>query len=88
MRHLWRSAAQRPCPVRKQFNVHQVERKKLKPGDRIFGSETENVFSAEDDCQLDFYLNRTSTGDRSDQIGFVDDRRKGARLIKSLLVFK
>ena len=50
MCHLWRSAAQRPCPVRKRFNIDDAERPRLKPGSRIVGSAMRFLLATETDC--------------------------------------
>ena len=64
---LWILAAQRPCPVRKRFNIDHVERPRLKPGSRIVKSEMKFLLATETDCYSSLHWDAVSAGDRSDQ---------------------
>jgi len=83
MYHLWRLASQRPCPVRKRFNIDHAERPRLKPRSRIVGSEMTFLLATETDCHSSLHWDKVSAGDRSYQIGFLEVRRGGGWLKKS-----
>jgi len=55
MCHLWRLTAERPCPVRKRFNIDHAERPRFKPASRIVASEMRFLLATETDCHLSLH---------------------------------
>ena len=66
MCHLRRFTAQRPCSVRKRFNIDHVGRPRLKPGSQIVGSEMRFLLATETaaDCHSFLHWDAMSAGDR------------------------
>jgi len=59
--HLWRLAAQRPCPVRKRFNIDHAERPRLKRESRI-GSEVRFLLATQTGCHSSLHWDEVSAG--------------------------
>ena len=80
MCHLWRLAAQRPCPVRKRFNIDDAERPRLKPGSRIVGSAMRFLLATETDClPLGWMKCRLETGQTKSAFWMTDEAVGGRR---------
>jgi len=64
-------------------NIVHAERPRLKPGSWKVGSEMRFLLATEAGCHSSVHWDAVSTGERSDQIGFLEVRRGGGWLKKS-----
>jgi len=59
-------------------NIVHAERPRLKPGSWKVGSEMRFLLATEAGCHSSVHWDAVSTGERSDQIGFLEVRRGGS----------